>query len=35
MANVLEKIVADKRIELESRKANKPLESFIHETRTI
>jgi indole-3-glycerol phosphate synthase/phosphoribosylanthranilate isomerase len=31
MANVLEKIVADKRIELESRKANKPLESFIHE----
>ena len=31
MANVLEKIVADKRIELESRKANRPLESFIDE----
>ncbi|CAM4145192.1 bifunctional indole-3-glycerol-phosphate synthase TrpC/phosphoribosylanthranilate isomerase TrpF [Pseudoalteromonas byunsanensis] len=30
MANVLEKIVADKRVELEQRKATLPLESFIH-----
>ncbi|MCF2920259.1 bifunctional indole-3-glycerol-phosphate synthase TrpC/phosphoribosylanthranilate isomerase TrpF [Pseudoalteromonas sp. APAL1] len=29
MANVLDKIVADKRIELEQRKAQRPLESFI------
>lgn len=31
MANVLEKIVADKRIEIERLKIEKPLESFIHE----
>lgn len=31
MANVLDKIVADKRIELEQRKAQRPLESFISE----
>ncbi|OHU86512.1 MULTISPECIES: bifunctional indole-3-glycerol-phosphate synthase TrpC/phosphoribosylanthranilate isomerase TrpF [Pseudoalteromonas] len=30
MANVLEKIVADKRVELEQRKATLPLEDFIH-----
>lgn len=29
MANVLDKIVADKRIELETRKAQRPLTSFI------
>lgn len=31
MANVLDKIVADKKIELEARKANRPLESFKHQ----
>ena len=31
MANVLDKIVADKRIELEQRKAQRPLESFIED----
>lgn len=31
MANVLDKIVADKKIELEARKAKRPLESFKHQ----